>query len=339
MITFGTRDETRSVPPTRDFDRADYERITDALIATDWNGVLAEERDVDEMYSKLSDYLNMLIDLFIPANRPARRRPIESEIANLLTRISRCPNEHEERLHSLQKKLARCNIRRRCLLEKEIAESSNAARFFGYASSRLKMKDDMSVLVSPSGTSVTDDGEKADLLCDLFEETYRIASPDLPTTTGVLQPHDIRLIDDVDVSEFSVYNALRSLKPKKSLNPDGIPALFFKRTAMGIAKPLSILFRLSLDAGKIPASFRTAHVAPVHKKGARSDPKNKRPVSLTSVMCKTLERIVCKEIMLNAENQGLISGRQFAYRKARSTNDCLLEFINETALDVNQGDG
>ena len=79
-------------------------------------------------------------------------------------------------------------------------------------------------------------------------------------------------------------------------------------------------------------------MALVHKKGARSDPKNERPVSLTPVSCKILERIICKEIMANAERQGLFSSMQFAFRKGKSTEDCLLVSTSSAANAPNEGD-
>lgn len=42
--------------------------------------------------------------------------------------------------------------------------------------------------------------------------------------------------------------------------------------------------------------------------------------------------------MKNAESQGLISTRQYAYRKGRSTSDGLLLFMNEVAESLNSGE-
>ena len=54
----------------------------------------------------------------------------------------------------------------------------------------------------------------------------------------------------------------------------------------------SILFRRSLNDSAVPALYKTARVTPVHKKGARAVPLNKRPVSLTAVSCRVLERLI-----------------------------------------------
>ncbi|XP_028966879.1 uncharacterized protein LOC114828136 [Galendromus occidentalis] len=77
----------------------------------------------------------------------------------------------------------------------------------------------------------------------------------------------------------------------------------------------------------VPEVYRMSWIAPVHKSGKRSDPANERPVSLTPVSCKILERIICRAILNHAELHGLLSTNQFAYRSARSTTDCLSTFF------------
>ena len=43
----------------------------------------------------------------------------------------------------------------------------------------------------------------------------------------------------------------------------------------------------SFDTGILPEDWKLANVSPLFKKGAKLDPGNYRPVSLTSVICKT----------------------------------------------------
>jgi hypothetical protein len=45
---------------------------------------------------------------------------------------------------------------------------------------------------------------------------------------------------------------------------------------------------------------------PIYKKGAKGDPVNYRPVSLTSVPCKVMESILKDEIMVFLQNEDLI---------------------------------
>ena len=61
--------------------------------------------------------------------------------------------------------------------------------------------------------------------------------------------------------------------------------------------PLFLLFRKSLDSRKIPQAWKNGYVTPVYKKSSRSSASNYRPVSLTSVVCKLLEKIIRKAVM------------------------------------------
>ena len=47
----------------------------------------------------------------------------------------------------------------------------------------------------------------------------------------------------------------------------------------------------------IPEIWKTAYVTPIHKKGIKTDAKNYRPISLTSVISKMYERIVGERIL------------------------------------------
>ena len=58
-----------------------------------------------------------------------------------------------------------------------------------------------------------------------------------------------------------------------------------------------------MEDGKIPNDWREAEVVPIFKKGSKADPGNYRPVSLTNVVGKTMERIV-KEVIMRHEACG-----------------------------------
>ena len=59
-----------------------------------------------------------------------------------------------------------------------------------------------------------------------------------------------------------------------------------------IAHPLSIIFKKSLDEGFVPDDWKTANISPIFKKGNRNMADNYRPVSLTSLICKSFETII-----------------------------------------------
>ncbi len=77
-----------------------------------------------------------------------------------------------------------------------------------------------------------------------------------------------------------------------------------------LAHPLGCLFRLCLATGKVPAQWKLASIVPVFKSSDPSDPKNYRPVSLTSTTCRLFEGFLKEAIVDHLERNHLISKEQ-----------------------------
>ena len=52
------------------------------------------------------------------------------------------------------------------------------------------------------------------------------------------------------------------------------------------------MFNLSLKEGVVPVEWKEVNIIPLFKKGSRHKSDNYRPVSLTLVICKLLERLI-----------------------------------------------
>ena len=72
----------------------------------------------------------------------------------------------------------------------------------------------------------------------------------------------------------------------------GIPPKLLIATVKQISVPLARLFNLSLKEGVVPFEWKEANIVPLFKKGSRNKSDNYRPVSLTSVICKLLEKLI-----------------------------------------------
>lgn len=59
-----------------------------------------------------------------------------------------------------------------------------------------------------------------------------------------------------------------------------------------MAGPLSTIYQRSWDSEEVSTVWKLANITPVYKKGLRKDPGNYRPVSLTSVPGKVMEKIM-----------------------------------------------
>ena len=102
---------------------------------------------------------------------------------------------------------------------------------------------------------------------------------------------------DVTITCEGIAKLLLNLNPNKAAGTDEIKPRVLKELATEIAPILTILFQISLESGVVPSDWKTAHVAPVYKKGPKYNPENYRPISLACICCKLLEHIVVSNIM------------------------------------------
>ncbi|RMC14886.1 hypothetical protein DUI87_07063 [Hirundo rustica rustica] len=103
------------------------------------------------------------------------------------------------------------------------------------------------------------------------------------------------------------------------------------------AKPLSIIYHQSWLTGEPLDDWKLANVTPIHKKGAKEDPGNYRPVSLTSVPGKIMEQFILSAITQNLQDgQGIRPSRN-GFRRGRSCLTNLIPFYNQMTCLVDAG--
>ena len=73
---------------------------------------------------------------------------------------------------------------------------------------------------------------------------------------------------------------------------DGIPPKLLLEIVEQISIPLATVLNLSLEEGIVPLEWKEANIIPLFKKGSGKKSENNRPVSLASVICKLLERLI-----------------------------------------------
>ena len=84
-----------------------------------------------------------------------------------------------------------------------------------------------------------------------------------------------------------------------------------------------------MSTGTLPRDWTTANVVPVFKKGDKKVPSNYRPISLTSIVVKVMERIIRYKLTSVLEKSGRLSDNQFGFRNKRSTVSLLLSAVHD----------
>ena len=122
-----------------------------------------------------------------------------------------------------------------------------------------------------------------------------------------------------------VLDLLRKLDAYKSMELDGLHPGVLRELADVVAKPLSIIFWQSWLTGDVPVDWKLADVTPIFKKGQKDDPGSYRPISLTSVPRKIMERIISGAIMGQLNVSQGVRPSQHGYVNGRS---CLINLIS-----------
>ena len=119
-----------------------------------------------------------------------------------------------------------------------------------------------------------------------------------------------------------VKTAIKKLKMKKSPGPDGISNEMIVHLGNAALKKLLEIFNLSWNMGNVPQIWKDALMIPLHKKGKdKSNALSYRPISLTSCVCKTMERTINNRLQWYLEKEKLIAPEQAGFRQYRSTED------------------
>ena len=108
---------------------------------------------------------------------------------------------------------------------------------------------------------------------------------------------------DVQVNVRKVREKIKRLRKRAAAGPDSIGPMLLQELVEEVAYPLALVMKKTLEDGSMPEDWRTANVTPIFNKGAKNNPGNYRPVSLTSVCCKMLESIIKDDIVNHLEKK------------------------------------
>lgn len=122
--------------------------------------------------------------------------------------------------------------------------------------------------------------------------------------------------------------AINSFEPFKSPGMDGVFPKMLQVTADRVAPILTSVFKRCIIDGSLPEIWKKIKVVFIPKAGKinHSKAKDYRPISLSSFMLKTMERVL--DIFIRGHfREEIISASQHAYIKGKSTETALHEVV------------
>ena len=138
----------------------------------------------------------------------------------------------------------------------------------------------------------------------------------------------------ISIKEGEVVSCFLKLDPSKASGPDGLKGKVLKTCAYQLSQVFTRLFQLFLDSCFVPRLWKLSHIIPVPKKRNPNQLNDYRPVSLTSIIAKCMERLVSTQLKASVADR--LDPFQFAYKPKRGVEDASLTLINLIASHLDK---
>ncbi|XP_065640464.1 uncharacterized protein LOC136073043 [Hydra vulgaris] len=311
---------TENKKSIRLYQKGNYELFSCHFNNVDWeNGF--KSKSINEMYDLFLYHYNYATNLFIPRidyqNRRNRNKWITPELKHKIRTKNNIWlankrngwNEESTKIHTLASKL-----------------KSNPKLLYKYINEKKSVKTHIRALEIDNGEIINDQFAIATELNKYFHSVYVNDN-----CTNIIEFQYITsnlLLNTVLITQNDVQTRLQALDKSKSVSFDFVHPYVLKECSSSISYPLYLIFKKSMETGTLPDMWKKANVMPLFKKGSKLKASNYRPVSLTSIPCKVLERIIADCIMQHLIKNNLLSKKQHGFMKSKSCTTNLLEYLD-----------
>ena len=156
----------------------------------------------------------------------------------------------------------------------------------------------------------------------------------MPLDAGMV-PLDCPVPMDYIVNSETVSKLLSEINVNKAIGPDDIPSWILRDHALTLAHPICTIFNASIREGYLPAIWRSAIVIPIPKVNRpRIISKDLRPISLTAVLSKQLEKIIGGWMLNNIVDR--LDMNQYGGLRGLSTTHALVDMIHTRLLTAEE---
>ena len=340
---------TENAVKVPNFHKGDYVKLRSLLNFVDWD-VEFRGKNAYGMWDTFKHIINVVQEQCIPmkAIRNKSRKPLwwNQEIARKISEKKRAYKklQVENNIQNLSDyRMARNELNKiikknKRVSEIKLAQDSNKdpRKFFSYykinnKSGRVKIGP-----IKYEGFVRETDEEIVEVLNGHFASVFTKEKLNSPMYSTHRSGKEV--FTNICVDRRMIKGLIGELDTTKASGPDNIHSRILKEGVESISIALDKLYTRSLEYGEIPDDWKRANVVPIFKKGSKEDPNNFRPVSLTPVVCKILEKIVKKGICQHLEREGLISDAQHGFRSGRSCLTNLLDFLEFVTDQVDKGE-
>ncbi|XP_065640578.1 uncharacterized protein LOC136073136 [Hydra vulgaris] len=158
-----------------------------------------------------------------------------------------------------------------------------------YIRKKQKVKNHIKALNDNIGSTMYEKHSIVDVFNKYFHSVY-IKEENINDCSFEVQTNS--RFRKIFVDQALVKSYLSKLHINKSSGYDEVNPYVLKVFSESFSIPLSIIYQQSLTNSDIPNLWKMANVSPIFKNGSKLQAINYRPVTLTSIPCKVLEKII-----------------------------------------------
>jgi len=340
----------KSVPSYNYFNKTDYNQVRNQIKNFEWNKLL-QCSDIDSIWDKLKTDLLDLRNNYIGCKKCKQKNKckwVTNKVQRLRVAKKRAWVKYQksnkdctlyEQYKTKLRESVKENKRAKLAFEKKLADNikTDCKSFYSYISSKSRTNNKVGPLKDDNNRIINGNRDTAEFLNNYFSSVFTRENLEyMPEAVKIFQGDQSDYLMQIDITEEEVLHKLLSINVNKSVGPDEIHGKLLYEIRNEIVKPLTHLFKLSLCLGQVPQDWRDANVIPLYKKGSRHQASNYRPVSLTSVVGKMLEKIVKFRLMEHLDKHKLIRETQHGFQTGKSCLSNLLEFFEDATKELDE---
>lgn len=202
--------------------------------------------------------------------------------------------------------------------------NNNPSSFWKYLSSVKCNSKSLTSSMTYEGVQIGDDEQIVDAFAKYFQSTFTGTTSTYSTQFESNKLHFSSTLSINSIDRNDIITAVKKMKPKKSVGPDGIPSYIYKGCIEFLIAPLLKIFNLILKTKTYPDYWKYSKICPIFKAGNKEEIANYRPIALICTVSKIFESILHQKIYTHVSR--CIADEQHGFMTKKSTVTNLLSF-------------
>ena len=338
-------------------DKCQWNKVQEHLQSIDWDSMIHDTTDINDDINQLYTAVYEACCNNIP-KKVAKEKQIPKDRETLMRKRKLLrkdlregcrPRKREKiirKIVNIEAQLIRSHENERLRNEATVILNTkrNTKAFFKYSKKFTRGKNSIGPLLTADGRKTDNAKEMCAILKEQFEKAFNQSTCEKEVKIGDIVDDDKEIhindffntesmFSEIDITTTDVISAISETKINSAPGPDNFSPVILHKCKEQLAIPLKSIMRKSLQTGKVPEAWKEANITCIHKGGEKSKAINYRPVSLTSIIAKLIERIIRWCLIHYLELNCAFPDSQHGFRPGRSTVSQLLEHF-EAIIDA-----